>query len=451
MDCWIVVVDDEVLSLTNAKNMLDAENMRISCLRSGKDLLKYIEKNSPDLILLDIIMPEMDGFETLQALREYEKKAGKSHIPVIFLTGENDSVMEQRGLKLGASDYIRKPFDKDILLSRIRNIVKNRRTIENLTEEATFDKLTGFLNKSHGTERIAKLCRRKNGALMIMDLDSFKLVNDLFGHDMGDKVLSAFADIVRNNTRETDTVSRIGGDEFLAFYEDLTEESAMASITRRLNMQLKEEAVRLMGEDHGIPLGISIGVAIVPEQGRDYEKLFALADTALYRVKQNGKHGYHVSSLLYGDKEADDADPKQGLERIIQTVEERDNADGALVLGRDSFSLVYRFIMRFYERYGGTAALLLLTIVVEDNDREKIMEISAHFLEMLQNSLRMSDIMMQNGPASFLVMLTERTRAEAESALGRIMSTWEDTWRDDTVRIDHAFKYIDHIEGSKVQ
>lgn len=200
---WIVV-DDEELSLKNTKNMLGEENMRVSCMRSGRDLLKFIEKNdkTPDLILLDIMMPEMNGFDTFNALRELEDNEGKPHIPVIFLTGENDSATEQQGLEIGASDFIRKTFNKEIIVKRIENIINNSKTIENLTEEAMVDMLTGFLNKARGTERISKLCTRKTGALMIMDLDNFKLVNDLFGHDMGDKILVAFSDIIRNNTKD---------------------------------------------------------------------------------------------------------------------------------------------------------------------------------------------------------------------------------------------------------
>ena len=184
MDYWIVVVDDEAVSLIEAKCLLDEENMRVSCLRSGRNLLKFIERHTPDLILLDILMPEMDGFETYHALRRYEEQTGRSNIPVIFLTGEEDRETERRGLKAGASDFIHKPFDRDILLSRIKNTIMNHKTIESLEEEVTVDKLTGFLNKASGSEKIEKLCRETRGALLVMDLDNFKLVNDLFGHDM---------------------------------------------------------------------------------------------------------------------------------------------------------------------------------------------------------------------------------------------------------------------------
>ena len=443
MNRWVAVVDDDAIGLTSAKNMLGEENMKVSCLRSGSDLLKFIRKNVPDLILLDILMPDMDGFETYHALRETEDQMGRPHIPVIFLTGEDDSAVERRGLEIGASDFIRKPLNKDVMVRRIENTITNRNTIQTLTKEAMFDDLTGFLNKTRGTERLAKLCSRKTGALIIFDLDSFKLVNDLFGHDMGDKVLKSFADILRRNTRETDTISRIGGDEFLAFYEDLTQESTVASITLRLNTQLRDEAVILMGEDHGIPLGISVGAVMVPEQGRDYDKLFTMADDALYTVKKNGKHGYYIYSQKVDSDEEDISDPEEKLERIIRIVEERNDNGEALLLGSDSFALIYRFIMRFYKRYGGTAALLLFTLSMEeDGDNLKLLDISEQFCALLQKTLRMSDIMMRNGSNSFFVLLTERTRAEADGAINRILDIWDKTEHFEGARISHTFKYI---------
>ena len=130
MGYWIVVVDDEPLSLTNARSILIKNEMKVSCLRSGADLLKFVETNDPDLILLDILMPEMDGFETFHALRRLEEKEGRIPTPVIFLTGENNSESERRGLKAGASDFIRKPFDRDILINRINNTIINSKTIE---------------------------------------------------------------------------------------------------------------------------------------------------------------------------------------------------------------------------------------------------------------------------------------------------------------------------------
>ena len=280
MDYWIAAVDDEPISLTNARSILNGEGMKVSCLRSGKDLLKFMEKNTPDLILLDVLMPEMDGFETYHALRQYEYKSGSVYTPVIFLTGEKNSETERRGLKAGASDFIHKPFDRDILVKRIVNAIKNNRMIESLTEEATLDKLTGFLNKASGTRKISDLCMSETGALMIFDLDSFKLVNDIFGHDMGDRILVSFADILRSSTRNGDVISRIGGDEFMGFFMGLNGEEAVNSLSERINKELTEEACSLMGADHGIPLGVSIGVAFSKKHASDYQTLFRFADSS---------------------------------------------------------------------------------------------------------------------------------------------------------------------------
>ncbi len=125
MSNWIIVVDDEAMSLTSVRSLLGSEDMKISCLLSGRELLKFMEKNDPDLILLDVMMPEMDGFETLKELRRSEKEGGRLETPVIFLSGVTDEATEQRGLKLGASDFIHKPFNRDILIRRINNTIKN--------------------------------------------------------------------------------------------------------------------------------------------------------------------------------------------------------------------------------------------------------------------------------------------------------------------------------------
>ena len=321
MGYWIVVVDDETMTLTQVKSILREQDMRVSCLRSGRDLLKFMEKNTPDLILLDIQMPEMDGFEAYQELRRLEEAAGRGPTPIIFLSGVETSEAERLSLEQGASDFIRKPIHKEVLCKRILNAVKHTKDIEILKEEAAMDKLTGFLNKAAGTVRLTKLCAEQTGMLLILDLDNFKMVNDIYGHSMGDKFLVAFADVVRRNIRGQDVVVRVGGDEFIGFFANMRDENALRSLHQRLNGQLLKEAVRLAGDDFDIPLSISIGAALVPEQGRDYETMFPLADSALYKVKQNGKNG----SRIYGPEgEAASGggnDIKKEFDRIMQIVE----------------------------------------------------------------------------------------------------------------------------------
>ena len=314
MGYWIVVVDDEPLCLKIAKEHLNNIGMRVSCLRSGGELLRFMEKNSPDLILLDILMPEMDGFETYRELRKREDLEGKIRTPVIFLTGENSKAAERRGLRAGASDFIHKPFDKDILIKRVNNTIINSKMIESLTEEVSFDKLTGFYNKASGTEKIEELCKRETGALLVLDLDNFKLVNDIFGHDMGDRILVAFSEAVKQNV-----VCRIGGDEFTAYLLNLTQKEGIASFSDRLNDQFLAKAEELMGSGHGLPIGVSTGCAFAPVHGNEYHALFQLADSALYKVKLNGRHGYAIYDMD-SDTEGEEQDLEQDISRVIQTV-----------------------------------------------------------------------------------------------------------------------------------
>ena len=439
-----MVVDDEPLSLTNAKNLLHEQNMRVSCIRSGKEFLSFIEKNTPDLVLLDIMMPEMDGFETYRALRLFEERSERAQIPVIFLTGEDDSEIERRGLKVGASDFIHKPFDKEILISRVKNTIENSKTIEALTEEATFDKLTGFLNKAGGTGKIAELCRSVSGALLILDLDNFKLVNDLYGHDMGDRILVAFASVVRLNVRSDDVICRIGGDEFLGFFADMNTEDAVATLTERLNDQLAGEAEKLMGSEHGIPLGISVGAVFIDEQTKEYQFLFQCADSALYEAKRNGKHDYRIF-----DPDVTSEDGKLDLDgeivRLTQILSERNNAAGAMILGQEAFSWIYRYTDRLLSRYGGLSARILFSLSSDDSGII-FSDMVAGFGNVLRTTLRKTDIIMQWQQNMYFLVLPFRSRKDTGRVVERILKRWHDVENSDKIRIQYTAVYAEKEE-----
>ncbi|MCR4891968.1 MAG: diguanylate cyclase [Lachnospiraceae bacterium] len=438
MKNWIVVVDDEAMSLTSARTMLASEDMKVSCLPSGKSLLKFLEKNSPDLVLLDVIMPEMNGFQTIVALRELEKKQNKPQIPVIFLTGESDHEAEQNGLKLGAADYIHKPFNRDILISRIRNTIDNSRKIESLTEDATKDALTGFLNKAQGVARIKEVLSTNSGALLMVDLDSFKLVNDLYGHEMGDKVLRGFSQLAKASTREDDILCRIGGDEFLFYCSGLHGDAALAALSSRLNEKLEIEAAMLMGSDHGIPLGISIGAVMVPEYGTDYDELFKLADEAMYQTKQNGKHGFTIyeDARLFQDQ---NQNLEEEISRTIKIMEERNQGTEALMLGADAFSTVFRFIERFNSRFDGRALILLFIVLAKTSGGEAVLnDASVSFGEVLKKTLEKSDIILQRRINQFFVLIPLIEQTGADSIIGKIMSAWKEGQSYEDIEIKTA-------------
>ena len=150
MNDWILVVDDDAANLRMASHILTAERMRVSCLKSGEDALRFLQENRPDLILLDIHMPGMDGFETIASVRGNEKTAD---IPVIFLTADDDSETETQGLKAGAMDFIKKPFVPEVLLLRVRHTIELIRLQENLAQEV--EKKTQEVKAQH--EKLDKI------------------------------------------------------------------------------------------------------------------------------------------------------------------------------------------------------------------------------------------------------------------------------------------------------
>ena len=448
---WIIVVDDDTANLKMAGHILSKNNMRVTALKSGRSFLDYVETNGmPDLVLLDIKMPEMDGFETLLKLRELEEKKGLMKTPVIFLTADEDVDTETRGFEVGVSDFIRKPFNPDVLIRRLDNILSNSQEMQSLKSEATIDKLTGFLNKSATGVELSKMCSDTTGCLMMIDLDSFKLVNDIYGHEMGDKVLIAFADIIRDTVPSGSKFGRIGGDEFVSFAAGVTTEERVADITAKINADLVRKAKELMGDDMSIPLGASIGGIFVPRYGNEYNSLLKLADKSLYIVKKNGKHGYE----LYDDDMEDETEGAQDLDikALSEILGERSIQNVALQLDKDSFSPVYRYVIRYIIRHHINACKILFTLAPASGQatpeyHESVDEFGNHIRE----SLRKSDIFMRNRKNQYFVFLTDIRADSVDKVIGHILDSWHKKGIDN-LAITHETEFIgNNAEQVKVE
>ena len=239
---------------------------------------------------------------------------------------------------------------------------------------------------------------------MILDLDNLKLVNDIYGHDMGDQVLKAFAEIVKNHTEAGDVVSRIGGDEFLGFFCSRTDDASISVLTKQLNEELVQRSKALMGEDFDIPIGISTGIALAPEHSSDYTVLFQYADSSLYKVKKNGKHGYAVYSPDSTDEEEGES-LEEDLLRLSKICGERNSGDGAFLLGQDAFSWNYRLIMRLVKQCHGEATKLLFQLTKKESTVD-MGQAASQLAELLQNTFRKSDIILQSRSNQFFVLLS---------------------------------------------
>ncbi|MBR5387065.1 MAG: response regulator [Clostridiales bacterium] len=438
---WIIVVDDDTANLKMAGHILSKNNMRVTALKSGRAFLEYVEGNGmPDLVLLDIKMPEMDGFETLLKLREIEEKKGLMKTPVIFLTADEDVDTETRGFEVGVSDFIRKPFNPDVLLRRLDNILSNSQEMQSLKSEATIDKLTGFLNKGATGVELSKMCSENTGCLMMIDLDSFKLVNDIYGHEMGDKVLIAFAQIIKDTVPTGSKNGRIGGDEFVSFAIGITSEAKVADITAKINEALVAKAKELMGDDMSIPLGASVGGIFVPRYGNEYNSLLKLADKSLYIVKKNGKHGYE----LYNEDTEDEAQGTEDLDiqAISEILGERSIQNVALQLDKDSFSPVYRYVIRYIIRHHINACKVLFTLTPSSGEADAAYNDSVdEFGNHIKDSLRKSDIFMRNRKNQYFVFLTDIREDSVGKVISHIIEDWKKKGVDNLI-ISHETEFI---------
>ncbi len=390
----ILIVDDEIMMQKIASKILSTK-YEVVCTSSGEEAIELFETEKPDMVLSDLQMPGMDGYELHRILQE--KTSGA--VPIMFMTADESDESESHGFEIGAADYIRKPLKADILMRRVENILDNLDKMQDLKQAADIDPMTGLLNKAAATRELEEICKTAGGVLLMVDLDSFKLVNDIHGHAMGDKILIALSKLLKKITIDGDLIGRIGGDEFIAFCHNVKSEHAIANKTKFLNENILSVAKKLMGENFNIPLGVSIGAVFVPIEGTDFNELFKKADKALYKVKQNGKHGYNIYS-------EEKAPAPENFSDITQILGER-NINGAYFLDFEIFKFIYRFEIRMATAYKKEFQLLTLNV---DTDKESVIE---EIVELLKYNLRITDCFTLKGKNQFLILLPETKLTEA--------------------------------------
>lgn len=433
---WIIAVDDDISNLKMAGHILSKAGFRVTALKSGHLLMEYVQENGyPDLILMDIRMPDMDGFEVMRRLRE--DPAGEK-VPVIFLTGEEGHENESKSLSSGAMDYIRKPFNPEVLVSRVRKTLDIHNEMLRIEKDAVTDQLTGLLNKTATENRMAELCSTDRGLLCVLDLDAFKSVNDLYGHDAGDRILVMFSKLLKQSGNFVSACGRIGGDEFLIFSRCMSRSEDLTIFAERINADFRANAVEILGSNMTIPLGISIGAVAVPKYGTEYAKLFHLADQSLYFVKKNGKHGCR----LYEDETGGHVPLSQelDLETITAILEEKRASPNAMWIGREVFGSIYRYMVRYMDRYHSSAYRVLYTVRLQpDLDEMERTEVLNAFKMAIRNTLRNSDVMMECGEHQIFLLLPEIQDYDIDRVLDRVMRKWKQSGKADKGEVSCEF------------
>lgn len=288
----LLVVDDQTIHIQVLYRALSAD-YQLFMANSGEQALRVCRDQLPDLVLLDVVMPDMDGFEVLQQLKG---KPETTDIPVIFVTAHGGDEIETQCLQAGAVDFIPKPVNPSVVRARVKTHLTLKFQSDLLRDMAFIDGLTGVSNRRHFDDRLAAewgRAQRSGSALslILLDVDFFKNFNDHYGHQAGDDCLRQIAKVLKAELkRPTDLVARYGGEEFVCLLPDASLEDAMA-MAERLLQAVKTRGIAHLYSDAAPVVTVSLGVATrAPELGNmQSAKLLALADEQLYQAKRTGR------------------------------------------------------------------------------------------------------------------------------------------------------------------
>ncbi len=300
LNARILIVDDQKMNIQLLEELLREAGYRCIDATTDPHTVGALHRASNyDLILLDLQMPGMDGFQVMEGLKKTETGG---YVPILVITAQPDQKL--RALAAGAKDFIVKPFDLVEVKMRIHNMLEVRLLYKQLSQQnhalesmALHDPLTGLPNRRLLMDRLSLAiahARRSQCtmAVMYLDLDGFKQINDTLGHDAGDELLCLVAARLVSTVRQVDTVARLGGDEFMIALPELSHVDDAAELGSKV-IQAVSQPYHIQG--HDVRLTTSVGVSIYPTHGEDVETLMKSADLALYEAKHSGKNDYRIS------------------------------------------------------------------------------------------------------------------------------------------------------------
>ena len=422
------------------REALEEEYMVETC-HTEEDMPKHLEHNIPDLIVIGF---DKDQSSTLKMVEKIKEDEELQRLPVIVISDGADEKFERNCMEMGVSDFIFSPFSKVGILSRTRRVLEveqlkmqirreirqKNAEVDEFRDMARKDPLTGLWNRVHTEEKVNEYLeeRRHSGALIMLDLDDFKHVNDTYGHIVGDEVLKEFANTLDALTRENDIVCRLGGDEFIVFLKDVSYQSVVSEKVEQMIMTLEKRIVLPDKDSH---VCASAGVALAPLDGRSFNQLYQNADRALYHVKQNGKGSYHFYSEE-GNHDLGSTRKKStpvDLEHLRSFIQEMGYRKGAYQVEYDGFKKIYRFVARCIGRTGQDVQTLLFTLNQRDGELPSVTEL-VFAMDNLKNavheSIRRGDVATSYSSSQFLVILMDSTIEDGLMVANRIAKKYDE-------------------------
>lgn len=288
----ILVVDD-IPSNVHVLSRILKDDYDIYFATDGEKALDLVQARMPDLVLLDIMMPGMDGFEVCRRIKD---DPTTHDIPVIFISAKSEVEDETRGLEVGAIDFITKPISPPIVKARVRNHLLLKRQTDLLRSLSFLDGLTGIANRRRFDETMAREWRRCARShlplsLVILDVDHFKAYNDQYGHQAGDECLRIVAEVLAERARRpSDLVARYGGEEFVCLLPE-TDGPGATRVAEGFRIGVAERRIPHAQSPVAPYVTVSLGVAtVIPSTESSPEKLAEMADQLLYRAKRTGRN-----------------------------------------------------------------------------------------------------------------------------------------------------------------
>ncbi len=284
-EALVLIVDDDRSTRSALRAALQRSGFVVTEAADGSEVEAEVQRMRPDVILMDALMPVMDGFTACARLQESPEWR---QIPVLMITALEDSASIERAFAAGASDYIPKPIHLAVVNQRVRRLVDATRAERHVRHLAYNDSLTGLPNRTLFNDHLSRCIERAQPlatslALLYLDLDRFKFVNDTLGHETGDKLLKSLSERIRGCVRASDCVARLGGDEFAIVIDDLPNVGVASGTAQKICHAI---TAPFEIDGHDIVVSASIGIAVFPINGVDSSTLLRHADTAMYRAKK---------------------------------------------------------------------------------------------------------------------------------------------------------------------
>lgn len=296
----VLVVDDQASVRLLLRQVLTADKYRIEEAENGAQALKRFPEVKPDMVLLDCVMPGMNGIDLCRLLKQMP---GNETLPVLMITTLEDEGVVERAFEAGVTDYVTKPINFAVLRQRVRYLLQAGRAQKQIQHMAYHDGLTGLPNRAllmdrlrHGVARAAR--QKSKLGLMFIDLDQFKWVNDTLGYEAGDELLQQVGARLQDAVRNSDTVARLGSDEFVLLLEILPRTHDAATTAQKV-LEAIQVPIHVAGRE--VRVGGSVGIALYPEDGFDPEQLITRADTAMYRAKEGGRNRFQFYTADMGE------------------------------------------------------------------------------------------------------------------------------------------------------